>query len=443
MEYKRRIMDDLIDYYSSMVGCLYIKGPLWVGKTTTATMHAKTTYRLGVERHLKSFNLLYDTDPDAIFAGQKPILFDEWQMAPYLFDEIRDQVDLNGGEGGQFLITGSKELDEGERERHVKHTGTGRFFDLVMRPMSLFESGESNGKISLMSLFDDGYKVTGLDSDLSLERLIFATCRGGWPKAIEESDEQKALHYVDFVLDRLINGNEKIHYVDGISATSEHIDPQIMRRMLKSYSRNISTLVSNSKILAGVNGKDIKAVTRRVYDAYKKKLEDRYLIEDVESWCPSFKSRANVSTSEKKCFVDPSIAVSSLGLSVNKLLNDPIDFGFFYENLCMRDLRVYSSKALGRVNYYHDRSGNEVDAVVILNDGRYALVECKLGFEASLAAAEGLLKIKGMIEEHNSSLADKSAYMELPSSLIVLHGGKKAITLPNGVHLVPIGSLRD
>lgn len=443
MDYKKRILDDLIDYYGSMVGCIYIKGPLWVGKTTTASNHAKTIYRLGVARQLANFNALYDTDPDAIFQKEKPILFDEWQLAPYLWDEIRGQVDINGGDGGQFFITGSKELKEEEKKKHIKHSGTGRIFDLVMRPMSLYESGESSGKISLMSLFEEGYKVTGKDSDLSLERLVHATCRGGWPKAISETDEEKSLHYVDIILNRLINGNENIEYNDEQGLLKERIDPTIMRRILKSYSRNVSTLVSNSKILEGVNGGDVINITRRKYDAYKSKLLSRYLVEDVEAWCPSFKSRANVSSSEKKCFIDPSIAISTLGLSPKKLLNDPIDFGFFFENLCIRDLRVYSSKKLGEVRYYHDRNGNEVDAVVILNDGRYALVECKLGFKASLVAADGLLKIKAMIEEHNASIRDKSAYMDLPSSLIVLHGGKEAITLSNGVHLVPIGSLKD
>lgn len=442
MAYHKRIIDDVIEYYSSMVGCIYIKGPRWVGKTTTASQHSKTIYRLGIERNLLSFNLLFDSDPDSIFSKEKPILFDEWQEAPYLWDEIRNQIDINGGDGGQFFLTGSSEPKKEDRDKFIKHSGTGRFFDVVMRPMSLFESGESNGSISLSCLFDENSSVTGKDSSLPLIDLIFATCRGGWPKATDEFDRGKALKYAGLILDRLIHGKEKFKE-DEEDSQYGYIDPKIMSRILKSYSRNTCTLISHNKILNGAIGTELPTLDRKTYDTYMRKLESLYLVEEVESWCPAFKSRANLMTSSKKCFVDPSLAISMLNLSPAKLENDLIDYGFFFENLCIRDLRIYASKNGGQVFYYHDRSGNEVDAVVLLDDGRYALVECKLGFNAAIQAANSLLKIKDMIETHNASISDKSAYMELPSALIVLHAGREAITLNNGVHIVPIGSLRD
>lgn len=440
MAYHKRIIDDVIDYYSSMVGCIYIKGPKWVGKTTTALQHSKTVYRLGMKRSLDAFSLAFDADPDLIFSKEKPILFDEWQEAPYLWDEIRNQIDINGGEGRQFFLTGSSELDPKKREEYINHSGTGRFFDIVMRPMSLFESGESNGSISLSSLFDNDCNISGKDSTLSLQSLIYATCRGGWPKSIDEPHEDKALKYASLIVDRILQGDGEGEEEDEIK---ERFSPKIMSRILKSYARNNCTLASHSSIFTGAKGQELPSLDRKTYDSYIRKLEKLYLLEEVESWCPAFKSRSNLMTSNKKCFVDPSLPISILNLSPSKLANDLIDYGFFFENLCIRDLRIYASKARGKLFYYHDRSGNEVDAVVVLDDGRYALIECKLGFYSATSGANGLLKVKEMIEKHNAQITDKSSYMDLPSALIVLHSGKEALTLKEGVHLVPIGSLRD
>lgn len=442
MKYRKRILDDLIEYYKSMAGCLYIKGPRWCGKTTTVSRHAKTIFRLNKKDTLIDFNLHYESNPDSIFSKKKPIFFDEWQLAPYLWDAIRDEIDLNDGEGGLFFITGSSELSGEEKDENILHSGTGRFLDLTMRPMSLYESGESEGSISLSSLFEEGANITGRDSSLTLDDLIFATCRGGWPRSLRETDKKKALLYPSLIVDRLLYGGEILEdSEDGDKI--ERIDPIIMERIMRSYARNTCTMATNSKILEGARGNDVISLDRKKYDAYKAKLVSRYLIEEVESWCPAFKSRSNVTTSNKKAFIDPSLAIYMLHLSPEKLSNDLIDYGFFFENLCIRDLRVYASKDMGRVCYYHDRNGKEVDAVVILRDGRYALVECKLGYRSALAAADGLLEIKNLIEKHNESLIDKSAYMNLPSSLIVLHAGKEALTLPSGVHIVPIGSLKD
>lgn len=440
MEYQKRIIDDVIDYYSDMIGCLYIKGPKWVGKTTTAINHSKTIYRLGVKRNADEFTLRYNNFPETIFEKEKPILFDEWQECPYLWDEIKNQVDIGFGQGNQFFITGSNELTPEEKNKFLHHSGTGRILDLIMRPMSLFESHESNGSISLLSLFDEGINISGKDSSLSLNDLIFATCRGGWPMAVQSNDRSKALKYVGFILDRVIHGEEKMEDEEGGIVVPSS---QTMERVIRSYAKNTCTLTSNERILAGAKGDDVVTLSRKTYDSYKNKLIKHYLIEEVEAWYPAFKSRSALSSASKKCFMDPSLAIHALSLSEKQLQEDLIGFGYFFENLCIRDLRVYSSKYNGKVFYYRDKSGKEVDAVLLLDDGRYALIECKLGFMSASKAADNLLNIKKMMEEHNASIKDKSEYTPLPSSLIVLHGGKEALSLSNGVHLVPIGSLKD
>lgn len=440
MDYFKRIADDLIEYYGQYAGAIYVRGPKWVGKTTTVSRHAKTVYRLGNSRNLSNFEFEYGIDPQLVFGKDKPILFDEWQEAPYLWDEIKTQIDINEGKNNQFLLTGSRELSKEEKEKHLRHTGVGRILDFTMYPLSLYESGESNGSISLSDLFDETYSVTGKVSSLSLDDLIFATCRGGWPLAMKYGKSQLALEQASLFVSSTINRSEIGQDDDDLG---EKGDPYIFERFLYSYSRNLCTMVSDETILKGINGGGKLSISRPTYDNYKKKFRKQYVIEEVDPWCPAFKSRSNVLTTPKKALVDPSIAVASLGLSPQKMLSSLIDFGFFFENLVIRDLRVYGMKNHAKISYYHDRNGLECDAVYILPDKRYALIEVKLGLESAKNAAASLVKIKGLIEAYNATVADQSEIMDLPSALIVIHGGDKAYTLPNGVHLVPIGCLKD
>lgn len=435
MAYMKRIIDEVIEHYLQFSGAVYIRGPKWCGKTTTASNHAKFIYRLGVERERKAMELLYETDPELIFEKEKPILFDEWQECPFLWDEVKNQIDIEGGKAGGYLLTGSRELKEEEKKR-IRHSGLGRMADLSMRTMSLYESGESNGSISLASLFEEGYSVSGKDSSLSLRQLVHATCRGGYPRAVMENDPSLALEEASLAYTYLINR-------DSPSEDGGRYDGAIIERLLKAYSRNVSTLVSETKILGDMTANGSFSLSRGSYDRYKKWLEDNYVIEEVEPWSPAFKSKSSMSATPKREFSDPSIAVNALGLSVEALLASPIDYGFLFENLCMRDLRVYGSKKGARLFYYHDRNGLETDAVLVNKDNSYALIECKLGFNSAVKAADSLLKVKRLIEEYNQKADDPTHLMRLPTSLIVIHGGKMALTLENGVHLVPIGSLKD
>lgn len=440
MKYLKRIADDLLEYYGQYAGAIYLKGCHFVGKTTTALRHAKSVYRLANGKNRNNFRLAYELDPDLIFSKEKPILFDEWQEAPYLWDEIKTQIDINDGNNKQFLLTGSRELKKEEKES-IRHTGVGRILDFTMYPLSLYESGESDGSISLSDLMIDGYSVTGKTSSLSIEDLIFATCRGGWPTAMRFGRSRLALEQASLFVSSTIKRSDIGQ--DEEDAIEDRGDPYVYERLLYSYSANICTMVSDETILKGINGGGKLSLSRPTYDKYKRKLRGQYVIEEVNPWCPAFKSRSNVSTTPKKALVDPSIAIAALGLSPEKMLSSLIDFGFFFENLVIRDLRIYGMKNHAEIAYYHDRNGLECDAVYILPDGRYALIEVKLGLEAAKNASASLVKIKNLIESYNASVTDKSQIMPLPSALIVIHGGDKAYTLPNGVHLVPIGCLKD
>lgn len=314
------------------------------------------------------------------------------------------------------------------------HTGTGRITKMAMYPMSLFESLESNGSISLRRLFDEAnYDIDGETSQLSIEELIFAGCRGGWPASLDVmSREAKLLIAKDYVE---VICNEDISRVD-----KTRRNPALARLILRSYARNICTSAKKTSMLADVS-EEMESTSMPTFDDYVGALEKLFVIDDIEAWSPAIRSKTVIRTGKKRCFVDPSIAVASLGASPESLELDLNTFGFIFECLCFRDLRVYSQALGGHLSYYHDRFGLEADAVLHLDDGRYALIECKLGSREIEEGANHLLEIKRLVSEKNK--AEKQIKLREPDLLIVLTGGEMAYTREDGVKIIPIGCLRD
>ena len=359
--------------------------------------------------------------------GEKPRLIDEWQEAPILWDAVRNIVD-EIGEDGLYILTGSTVVDESK----IMHSGAGRIHRLVMRSMSLYESGESNGKISLMDLFDnENLNIDGITSNLTIPDLIFAACRGGWPESLNKKTKKQQLAIVSNYIDIICNSD--VSEVDGVKRS-----PQRVKAILKSYARNISTLATKKTLM-----KDIKTeyadISLPTLNSYIDALERLYVIQNIPAWSPNIRSANTIRKSYKKEFIDPSIAVASLNLTPEKLLKDFETFGFIFENLCIRDLLVYSSSVNGEVLYYNDDSGLEADCVIYLNDGRYALIEFKLGNREIDKGAENLLKLKELIKK---SVENKKIDLEEPSFLAVITGGELAYTRADGVKVIPIGCLK-
>lgn len=419
-EYYPRILDNVLKDYLDAFGAVLIRGPKWCGKTTTALQRAKSVLKMQDPDHSSSYLQMANFMPSKLLEGETPRLIDEWQMAPVLWDAVRNEVDSRRKEG-QFILTGSTVIDDDQ----VMHSGTGRIAPLNMYPMSLFESMESNGSVSLKSLFQINEKFEGARSVLNIEKLAFAICRGGWPASInkkESSSQLIARSYVDAIC------NSDASRVDDISKKPERV-----RALLNSYARNISTLATNKTILEDIKANDNEMTEPTMY-TYLSALKRLYVIDDIPAWSPSIRSVSAIRSSNKKGFSDPSIAVAVLGLTSEDLLNDPNTFGFFFESLCLRDLKIYSTSLGGTISYYHDRYGLECDAVLHLNNGKYALIEMKLGSREIQDGANHLLEMDKLI---------KSKHMKAPSFLMVLTGGEYAYQREDGVFVIPIACLKD
>ncbi len=429
MRYLKRIADEQLSLRLEAFGAVQIKGPKWCGKTTTAQRQARSVIKMQDPDTREGYLATARAKPSLLLNGETPRLIDEWQVAPVLWDAVRHAVDERGMKG-QFILTGSTVIDD----REIMHTGTGRISSMPMHPMSLYESEESNGKISLQELFDNKeLDIDGITSDLSLEQLIFAACRGGWPASLHAmSDAAKLLIAKDYVN---IICEEDISRVDNVNR-----NPALARLITRSYARNIGTLAKKTSMLADVSA-EMEGTSMSTFNDYVGALEKLFVIQDVEAWSPSIRSKTVIRTGKKRCFVDPSVAVAALGASPRSLELDLKTFGFVYECLCLRDLRVYSQALDGSLSYYHDRYGLEADAVLHLSDGRYALVECKLGSRDIEAGAAHLLELKRLVQEKNAS--EKQIRMRLPDLLIVLTGGKMAYTREDGVKIIPIGCLKN
>ncbi|MCI2082940.1 MAG: DUF4143 domain-containing protein [Bacteroidales bacterium] len=417
-EYLPRICDKLLAESLKAAGAVLIEGAKWCGKTSTASQAAKSALYMQDPDNAPSYMHLADTKPSLLLKGDNPRLLDEWQMAPVLWDAVRFEVDKRSDKG-QFILTGSAV----PTDNSTAHTGTGRFSRLLMRPMTLYESNESNGSVSLHDIFDGKLDIEG-ESQLTIEQIAQAICRGGWPAAIG-LEEKQALKIARDYVDSIINFD--VSRVDGIDK-----DPERVRLLLRSLARNESTLATIETIR-----KDIKATDFDISDKtiahYMNALRRIFVIEDQPAWTPSMRSKRAIRASAKHHFVDPSIAVAVLGTNPEGILKDFESFGFFFESLCTRDLRVYAQANDGLVYHYHDRYDLESDIIIQLRDGRWGAVEVKLGNREIENAAGHLKKLEELID------TDKTYH---PSFLMILTGGQFAYRRKDGVLIVPIGCMK-
>lgn len=424
-EYKPRIADKILSNKLKGMGAVLIEGPKWCGKTTTAEQQSKSVIYMDDPRQRESNIEAANIDPDLILDGDVPRLIDEWQIAPKLWDAVRFTVD-HRGDDGQFILTGSAVPLVGEEERQKTHTGTGRICRIKMRTMSLWESGDSSGKVSLKALFE-GEKQSAVCND-DLERIAYLACRGGWPRALFQDPEialERAVDYVEAVM------HTDINRVDGSLK-----NPERVARLLRSYARFIGSQTSGSAISADLSGNENNTFDVRTVQNYINALKLIFVIEDMPSWNPNLRSKTAIRTSDTRYFVDPSIATASLGIGPKDLISDLKTFGFVFENLCVRDLRVYAEVLNGKVYHYRDSSGLEADAVVHLRNGQYGLVEIKLGGDKLIEeGVANLIKLKDKID------TDK---MSTPAFMMVMTAvGKFAYRRKDGVYVVPVSCLKD
>ena len=428
MEYIKRICDEELSEKLDNFGAVHIVGPKWCGKTTTAKQFAKSFIEMQDPDMRDTYLETAKIKPSNLLQGETPKLIDEWQIAPNLWDAVRVSVDRRNEEG-LYILTGSNSIDKSE----IMHTGTGRIDQMQMYPMSLYESGESNGKVSLAELFKTKrLPEDGCVTELTIDGLIKAACRGGWPSAVKKKSDRAKLLVARSYLDSLCG--DDITNVDGVKR-----DEVGTRSLLRSYARNISTFASNRTII-----KDIKAnyaMGDTTYYDYVKALKKLYIIQDVEAWCPAIRSKNVIQATDKRELVDPSLVVAALGVDPDYFNLDLKTFGFIFETLCIRDLRIYSNALGGRISYYHDRYGLEADAVLHLRDGRYALIEIKLGSADIEEGSAHLNEIEGLIIKYNET--EKQVPLRLPDLKILLTGTQFGYQRNDGVFVIPIGCLKN
>ncbi|MBO7409471.1 MAG: ATP-binding protein [Candidatus Methanomethylophilaceae archaeon] len=417
--YIPRIVDAVLQFKLRSKGAVWIKGPKWCGKSTTAEQFARTVVRMQDEDQREQNIALAKMSPSDFLRGDTPMLIDEWQVIPFIWNQIRTEVDRRD-EFGQFILTGSKQPSEADDSE--VHSGTGRIATVSMRPMSLFESGESNGIVSLEKMF--GGNGSAGRCDLQLRDYAFCTARGGWPKAIGQ-DENVALEQAIDYLEGVIYSDLSIN--DDVKR-----DPERVRLLLRSYARNCSTEASYNTIRVDMISNDSQSLDQDTISSYIKALKRIYVVEESEAWNPNLKSKAAIRTSNTRYFVDPSIACAALDIGPDGLMANLKLFGLLFENLCVRDLRIYADRLKGKVKHYRDSTGLEVDAVVTLRNGDWAAIEVKLG--SSELIEEGATNLKRLAD----SLDPES---KGPSFLMVLTGTGTAYLREDGVWVVPIGCL--
>lgn len=422
-EYKKRIADKLLEKKLRSKGAVLIQGPKWCGKTTTAEQIAKSILYMAKPEDKAQNLTLADINPSILLEGETPRLIDEWQIAPKLWDAVRFEIDHRNTEGN-FILTGSAVPAD---MRDVTHTGTGRFAWLTMRPMSLFESGESNGQVSLEKLFNNEENLSAQNA-LSLDDIAFLCCRGGWPRSIFMEKDialEQAIDYYDAVV------KSDISRVDEVKRDSERV-----KNLMRSYARNIGTPASNETIKNDMIENDRNSLDVDTIYSYIEALKKIFVIEEITAWNPNLRSQTAIRTSNTREFVDPSIATAALGIGPNDLINDLNTFGFVFEGLCMRDLRVYAESLDGELYHYRDANGLECDAVIHLRNGSYGLIEIKLGGEKLIN--EGVENLKNMFSKIDTNK------MKNPSFMMVLTAtGNYAYKREDGIYIVPIGCLKD
>ena len=418
-------MDGLLAKKLQSKGAVLIEGPKWCGKTTTAEVIAASKVLLARTDTKQQFKNLLEIDTDAALAGETPMLIDEWQTVPKLWDAVRYTVD-HRGKMGQFILTGSAVPDK-EAEKEREHSGTGRFAWLTMRPMTLFESGESNGTVSLAHLFSSPDKILEKNT-LKLQDMAFLICRGGWPMAVglpEGPALEQAFDYYDVVT------KEDVTKSDGVKRTSERV-----QRLMRAYARHQGTQASIATLREDLKNNDTAALDDDTINSYLEALRKIFVVEDMPAWNPNLRSKTAIRTADTRYFVDPSIATAALGMGPADLINDLDTMGFFFETLCVRDLRVFADALDGTVYHYRDKNGLECDTVIHLRNGSYGLVEIKLGGQSLIDdGARVLNQLAGQID---------TTRMKAPSFKMVLTAtGEYSYRRPeDGIYVVPVGCLK-
>ncbi len=422
MKYINRIVDKQIENKLSIVGAVVIKGPKWCGKTTSAKRIAKSVLEMQNPDLQDNYIELANTKPSLLLEGEKPKLIDEWQIAPKLWNAVRYSVDKEGL-AGQYILTGSAT----PKEDDSMHSGVGRFAFVTMKPMTLYESGDSNGKISLEAILNGDRNIDGIKTDLDYEKIAYVLCRGGWPASIN-LPEKEALEIAKNYIDVLCEFD--ISKVDGIKR-----NPTLARSILKAYARQVSTIDSDQSLFEDVKANYADVSERTIID-YLDVLKKLYIIEEIEAWNPNIRSKTAIRTSPKKSMIDPSLAVAALGCSPKEIMLDIRTYGLLFENLVNRDLSVYANSIGGTLNHYRDRYNLECDNVIHFEDGRYALIEIKLGGTKIKEAEEHLLTLKQLILENEPRIG-------APAFMMIITGTDMAYNLDSGVMVVPIGCLKN
>lgn len=422
-DYKSRIADEILNDRLNAKGAVLIEGPKWCGKTTTAVHKAASVIRMDEPGKMNQNITLAKLNPLRLLKGETPRLIDEWQLAPTLWDSVRYEVDQRG-KVAQFILTGSAVPAD---TKEIAHSGTGRFSWMMMRPMSLFESGESTGEVSLKRLFENDEEVDG-ENKIDIDRLAFIVCRGGWPQAVDMPEKpalEQAFDYYDAVV------KSDINRADGVTKNAERT-----KRIMRSLARNQGAQIATTLIANDILANESEKVNEDTVHSYIVALKKIFVVEDMPAWNPNLRSKAAIRTTDTRYFVDPSIAVASLGAGPDDLINDLNTFGLFFETMCVRDLRVFAESLNGSVYHYRDSSGLECDAVVHLRNGSYGLIEIKLGGDSLIEeGAKNLIKLREKID---------TTKMNKPSFLMVLVGlGQYAYRREDGVIVVPLGVLKN
>ncbi|MBR4836935.1 MAG: ATP-binding protein [Bacteroidales bacterium] len=423
-EYRKRLADNLLKEKLEAMGAVLIEGPKACGKTTTAEQQAKSILYMDDPSNIQQNLQLAETNIKRLLQGETPRLIDEWQIAPQIWDAVRFETD-HRKDDGLFMLTGSAVPADDSK---IHHSGTGRFAWLTMRPMTLWESGESSGEVSLRALFSHPDKVDGTNQ-LTMENVAFAICRGGWPKSLYKKTQKAALRQVTEYFEAITRLD--ISRVDNVER-----DEQRAKRLMRSYARLQGAMASITTIIEDMKANEPEGMSDETIASYIKALKKIFVIEDMPAWNPNLRSKTAIRTSDTRYFVDPSLAIAALGIGPDDLLNDLNTMGLLFETLCVRDLRVYSEANDGNVYHYRDKTGLECDAVVHLRNGSYGLIEIKLGGETHIEDGAANL----------NALADKidTAKMKKPSFKMVLTAvGQYTYMRTDGVMVVPIGCLKD
>ena len=423
--YRHRIMDSLLAKKLQAKGAVLIEGPKWCGKTTTAEEIAASKVLLAKTDAKEQFKRLLEIDSDTALSGEAPMLIDEWQTVPKLWDAVRYTVD-HRRKMGQFILTGSAVPDK-DAEKEREHSGTGRFAWLTMRPMTLSESGESNGSVSLADLFTAPGKVLERNS-LKLQDIAFLICRGGWPMAVglpEEAALEQAFDYYDAVT------KEDVTRVDGVKRASERV-----RRLMRAYARHQGTQASIATLREDLKNNDTATLDDDTIVSYLEALRKIFVVEDMPAWNPNLRSKTAIRTADTRYFVDPSIATAALGMGPADLVNDLNTMGFFFETMCVRDLRVYAEALNGKVYHFRDKSGLECDAVVHLRNGQYGLIEIKLGGQSLID--DGVRTLNSLAAQVDTSRMKAPAF-----KMVLTATGEYAYRRSeDGIYIVPVGCLK-